>query len=185
MQVATERAGFVRRRIGERYNEDCLLRTVKHPQSVMLWSCITTAGPGPLYFVQGSMNQQQYKTVLEGVLLPYINELDPTKGPYVFMHDGAPCHRAKSIKNYLSSVNLRVLKWPGNSPDLNPIENVWNQLKKIVYAKANPNKAELMKNLEETWRHNDAIKETIQACIMSMPKRIKQVIKVKGGITKY
>lgn len=130
MQIATERATFVCRHISKRYNEYCL------QQSVILRSWIT-AGSGPLYFVQGSMNQQQYVTVLEGVLLPYSNELDPTKGPYVYMYDGAPCHRAKSMKSYLSSVNLQVLKWPGNSPNLNPIDNVWNQLIKVVCAKIN------------------------------------------------
>lgn len=116
MEAVTERAQFIRRRNFERFTEACVMRTVKHPPSVMLWSCITSEGPGPLYYCEGTMNQQQYKRVLEEVLLPYLHDLDPNEGPYVFMHDGAPCHTAKTVKNLLESVDLPVLPWPGNSP---------------------------------------------------------------------
>ena len=46
------------------------------------------------------------------------------------MQDGAPCHKAKSIKNLLASQKIPLLDWLGNSPDLNPIENVWELLKR-------------------------------------------------------
>lgn len=131
------------------------------------------------------MNQQQYKHVLEQVLMPYLNDLDPNAGPHTFMHDSAPCHRAKTVKNFLESVNLPVLPWPGNSPDLNAIENVWSVLKSLAYSRQNNTKTELIANIEDIWQNNIKIKQTITACINSMPQRIKDVIKAKGGITKY
>ena len=52
----------------------------------------------------------------------------------VFMHDGAPCHRAKLVKNFLQENNVDILDWPGNSPDLpvNLIENLWQMMKNEV-----------------------------------------------------
>lgn len=72
----------------------------------------------------------QYKTVIEGVLIPYIASLNNNKGPYTFMHDSAPCHPARSINNVFGINNVPLLPWSSNSPDINSIENVWGTLKR-------------------------------------------------------
>ena len=46
------------------------------------------------------------------------------------MHDGAPAYKLEIVTKFLNNYNVHVLEWPGNSPDLNPIENAWNFLKK-------------------------------------------------------
>jgi len=47
----------------------------------------------------------------------------------IFMHDGVPCYRAKIVTDFLKTKNIKLLEWPGNSLDLNPIENFWTELK--------------------------------------------------------
>lgn len=176
---------FVRRRPGERYKKDCLHQVVKHPPSLMIWSCISSEGPGPIYFVDGTMRQQQYKYVLSDVLLPYINSLPYVRTYYTFMQDGAPCHTARTIANFLEEEYMDVLPWPGNSPDLNPIENCWAYLKSKVYSRPNPNIHVLKENIKDIWNNDEELKASIISCISSMPRRIQKVIKNKGNCLDY
>lgn len=151
----------------------------------MVWGAIRGEDTGPLYFVEGTMRQDQYKQVIETILLPYLKEKRLTSRSFTFMQDGAPCHTAKSIKSYLKLKNIPLLEWPGNSPDLNPIENVWSLLKQEVNKFEITNRATLKEKIISEWKNNLKIKKMIKSCIESMPRRIKEVIKAKGGNTKY
>ena len=100
------------------------------------------------------------------------------------MQDGVPCHHSKVAKNFLDSNNINLCKWPGNSPDLNPIENLWTNMKNKVSEKQPLSGAELVKAIKEVWV-KEISKKYCQSLIKSMPKRIKAVIKNRGGHTKY
>ena len=100
------------------------------------------------------------------------------------MQDGAPCHRSKVAKNFLDSNNIHLLERPGNSPDLNPIENLWTNMKNKVFEEQPLSGAELVKAIKEVWV-NKISKEYCQSLIESMPRRIKALIKNRGGHTKF
>lgn len=151
----------------------------------MIWSCITAEGPGPIYFVEGTLHSNQYIDVLRNVLLPYLDTLEHPKEEYIFMQDGAPCHTSRASMDCLSSLELEVLPWPGNSPDFNPIENCWAYLKSKVYSRRNNTIAALKKNIEEVWKNDDGMRKMINKCVGSIPNRIQAAIKAKGGSTKY
>lgn len=76
------------------------------------------------------------------------------------------------------------MKWPGNSPDMNPIENCWYQVGKKIAQKKPKNKQELIETIKNVW-NNDLDIEYIRKLISSMPDRCKAVIAARGGTTKY
>ena len=114
-----------------RHDPRYTVKTVKHSDGVMVWGAFSgTHGRGGLYFLPKNvtMRGSNYLQVLQNHLLPFWGIHQPTH----FMHDGAPEHPTKLVKKWLSEENIPTLEWPGNSPDLNSIENAWNVMKNKV-----------------------------------------------------
>ena len=80
---------------------------------------------------------------------------------------------------------MEVLEWPGNSPDLNPIENLWSIVKNRLRKKDCTTKTKLIESVINVWFHDDEIKNTSKKLVMSMKKRVDLVLQAKGrSITK-
>ncbi|GFU11801.1 uncharacterized protein TNCV_2403041 [Trichonephila clavipes] len=123
-EILQNNAQCVRRCRGEKFHFDCVVQTVKHPIKIMIWSVISGKGTGRLYVVKGMMRQNQYKDAMQKRLIPPLEEWFPNVEPCIFMQYRAPCHTTRSIKAFLAEQNIPLLNWPGNSLDMNPIENV-------------------------------------------------------------
>src|SRR4051794_32690639 len=176
---------MVRRLQGERFHPHCIAPSFKSGrQSVMMWGCFQGTKMGPLALCPtGKMNATDYCNILEKHLLPFWQTLDDES---IFMEDGAPIHTAKYSKNWRQQHNIFSMKWPAQSPDLNPIENIWQQLKtSIEKRKQRPrNKEELLQALQEEWE-NLKKKNCLEKLVKSMPKRIREVIKSNGMPINY
>ena len=127
------------------------------------------------------MNAQTYRTVLEEHLLPFMS-IHRTE---YFLQDGAPCHTAKSVTDWLKRQDIETIgPWPGSSADLNPIENLWVTMKRKV-AEHNPNSFENLKMIiKEVWVQ-EVSTEDCRKLARSMPDRIRAVLESKGLHTKY
>ncbi|GFX88955.1 transposable element Tcb2 transposase [Trichonephila clavipes] len=123
--------------------------------------------------------------VLQNRLILQLEEWFPNGKPYIFMQDGAPCHTARSIKAFLAEQHIPLLDWLGNSPDMSPIENIWELMKREVAKDVITNKTQLLERIIHVWNHHPQMHETVQSCIDSMPRRIEALIAAKGGPTKY
>ncbi len=167
---------------GEAQNPCCLKSSVKFPQSVMIWAAMSSAGVGPLCFLKSTVNAAIYQEFLEHFMLPSADKLYGD-ADFIFQQDLAPAHTAKGTKSWLNDHGVTVLDWPANSPDLNPIENLWGIVKRTM-RNTRPNNADDLKaTVKETWASIPP--QQCHKLITSMPRRIEAVIKAKGAPTKY
>ncbi len=93
---------------------------------------MSSAGVGPLCFLKTNVTAPVYQEILEHFMLPSADQLFKD-ADFIFQQDVAPAHTAKSTKSWLNDHGVGVLDWPANSPDLNPIENIYtDELKAAV-----------------------------------------------------
>jgi hypothetical protein len=161
-------------------------QTVKHGGgSIMVWGCMTHLGPGYMCKIKVTMDQHLYKSILEDELVRTMEYYGMKLEIVIFQHDNDPKHTAKSVQEWICRQEFQVLLWPAQSPDMNPIEHLWAQLKRQLNTYESPPKGmlELWERVQAEWGKINA-----QICINlveSMPRRIEVVIKAKEKWTKY
>lgn len=146
----------------------------------MVWGSISKKGKSNLVFIRGTMNSQKYQETLESAW-PTLQNHHP-RG-FIFQQDGATCHTSRSSREWFASNNWTVSDWPANSPDLNPIENVWGVMKKEVEKRNPKNLNELERIIQVVW--NEITIPYLLNLINSMPHRITKCIDLNGDFTGY
>lgn len=150
----------------------------------MFWAGKTSSYPTEIVFIEnGSLNAQRYTTE---TLCQHTQPTMTVIGKdAIYMDDNARAHRSGDVDAYMQEVGIRRLDWPARSPDLNPIEHVWDLLKRRVRTAQPPpqNIRELKRVISAEWEHipQDIIKNLVE----SMPRRLHAVITARGSHTRY
>lgn len=151
--------------------------------SVMFWAGIMNGHRTPLVAVQGAMTALQYRdTILE----PIVEPLHQNVGDgFVLQDDNARPHRARLVNEYLQEAGIERLEWPALSPDMNPIEHAWDQLKRAVRRRRNPPRTvdELRIAAIEEWDNLE--QQSLNDLVDSMTRRVRACRLARGGITRY
>ena len=182
----SEADGRVRvwRRIGERYSDACVVERDRFGGgSVMVWGGICRDQKSHLIIVRGNMNAQRYiNDVLQAEALPFLAQNGPG---LTFQHDNATPHAARLTTNFLNANGVNVLPWPSRSPDLNPIEHLWDELgRRLRRHQPQPQNIQQLENaLVQAWRQIPAY--TIRRLIQSMRRRCQAVVNAHGSHTRY
>nr|CCA18549.1 transposase putative [Albugo laibachii Nc14] len=171
---------------GEGLSDRTIQPTVKHGDgSVKVCRCMIAHRVGYLNRIDGRLDAELYCKILDDELMQTLEYSEMEKDATIFPQDNDPKHTSRKAKKCLQDLDMRVLQWPPQSPDLNPIEHLWDVLKRKLSSYQNPSQGihESWERIEEKW--NEIPKEECTAIIASMPRRIHAVLKAKGRNTKY
>ena len=148
----------------------------KHPYSCMVWAGISKRGATDIVIFDGIMKSPFYQTeILGNALHPFIERSYPDT--HKFMQDNDPKHTSNSTKQYMQDKGINWWPTPAESPDLNPIEKVWNELKNHT-ANART-KEELITKIRAFW--GGLTPERCTRYINHLHKTIPKVIQQQGA----
>jgi transposase len=154
-----------------------------HSGKIHVWGSISFLGKISLKTFRVNNNAAVYEAILQEGLQDVADRKYGGPGTWIFQQDNSPIHTARSIRNYLNNAGILVLDWPSKSPDLNPIENLWNILKQAVRKRLPKTLDQLENFILEEWRNLEEC--TVRNLCASVPSRVLKCIQVHGKPIEY
>jgi hypothetical protein len=179
----TKRRKHCRRRTNEPLRPDTIEKTVKHGGGhVMVWGCFLGSAVGNLKRIEGILEKNQMHQILIHHAVPSGKRLFGCG--FWFQQDNDPKHTSIVCRNYLQGKvqtgEIKLLDWPAQSPDLNPIELLWDEVQRRLDKEGKPTSHDdLMEKIKHVWANIPA--SVLDKLVARMPAICKAVIAAKGG----
>ncbi|KFM59527.1 Transposable element Tcb2 transposase, partial [Stegodyphus mimosarum] len=158
----------VRRYAGERHLPECIIeRHSGRTPGVMVWGAIAYHRRSQLLRIVGNLNSNRYiREVLQPEAVPFLQSLPGA----VFQQDNARPHTARIVKSFFAAQQVQLLPWPACSPDMSPIEHVWDVIGRRLARDPRPvaSADELWVRVQTIW--NALPQSDIQTLFDSMPQ---------------
>lgn len=176
------------RKIGEEevYYKDCIQSKYRKKIGWMFWGSIS----GKYGRHRGLFWEKDWESINEGsysgIIIPIVDEIIGQYPELSFQQDHAPGHSSAFTRSVIAAAGFRVIVWPPVSPDLSPIETIWDDMKDYIqehYPQVHSSYKRLRTAIQEAWDSitHDRIKELVH----SMRERCQAVIDADGWHTKY
>ena len=132
-------------------------------------------------------NQKMDQHLYKEVLTKHLRHSMTKTRTNIFQQDGAPCHKSRMMMAWFDEQGFTLLDWPGQSPDMNPIENLWTAYKRILFKKFKPprNMRELENRMHLAWNLLAKKKKLLANLTDSSQRRVAALLEAEGGSTKY
>lgn len=154
--------------------------TIKHPLKLHIWGCFSSKGFGEIFMFTQNLNSDLLCTIYEKALLP---SAESWFDEWILQEDNDPKHMAKKSKKWKDEHDVHRMPWPAQSPDLNPIENVWKVLKCQIRQYHPQSLISLKKCVSHIW--GQLSDEYAKNLVNSMSSRLEACISSNGGFTPY
>jgi transposase len=165
----------------DRYSEKFTSKTKRFPPKLMVWGCFSADGRGSISVLP--RNQMMDSTLYLKILKQKLKPSMKSNRCVYYQQDNSSVHTAKKVQQFFKENKIEVIKWPGNSPDLAPIENCWGYMKKVMEGKDISSISKLKNSINSTWRNLKF--PYFKTLAISMPKRLKFIIENNGAMLKY
>lgn len=182
---SNDRRDHVYRRRRERFADACVRQRDRWGGvSTMVWGGVHSSGKTDIVFFKTArgrgLNAQSYVVnVLRPVVLPYVR----ARPGMILQQDNARPHTARHTPQFLNQQNVNVLPWPALSPDINPMEHVWDYMERRIRQQNVHNRQGLQRAILQEW--NNLPLRFIRKLISSMPRRCRALEDARGGHTRY
>lgn len=151
-------------------------------QSIMVWGSFGHKGVGKLVFIDSTMTAIRYRDLLKKHLRASARKIGLKKG-WILLQDNDPKHKSKIVQSELQSMGIKSIKHPPQSPDMNPIENLWDLVERAIPVSKRSNLVTFENAILEAW--NNISVEICNTYAISMSNRISELYRARGSNTSY
>jgi transposase InsO family protein len=182
IELGTHGQVWVQRPIGDAMNPKYFTTKLPHPAKIHVWGCFSANGMGELEVFTETLDAAFMKRILSAKLLLSAQRLFGERS-WWFLQDNDPKHSSRQVQQFLFANAVQCMDFPPYSPDLNPIENVWSDLKRRVEKRNARNIEELVEHVRQEWMATDVT--FLSRLVASMPKRCSDVVMQQGNRTAH